>query len=79
MLDSIRAVPCLICQRPGVEAHHLTFTQPKARGLKAGDQWAVPLCPSHHRALHQAGDERLWWALQGVDPEAWLASRSPSL
>lgn len=26
-------------------------------GMKAGDQNAVPLCTTHHRELHNAGDE----------------------
>lgn len=41
-------------------------------GLKTGDQWAVPLCPTHHRELHQMGDETLWFSLQGIDPISWL-------
>jgi hypothetical protein len=28
----------------------------------------VPLCRSHHRAVHRAGDERAWWRTVGIDP-----------
>lgn len=45
--------------------------QPKARGLKAGDQYSVPLCPDHHQngpdALHKHGNEREWWERHGID------------
>jgi hypothetical protein len=44
------------------------------------DEFAVPLCRTHHRAAHQAGDERAWWHQFGVDPvkvarELWKNSR----
>jgi hypothetical protein len=42
--------------------------QPRALGRKASDEFAVPLCRSHHRALHRAGDERAWWRAAGIDP-----------
>lgn len=32
--------------------------QPRALGRKAGDEFMVPLCRIHHRALHRAVDER---------------------
>ena len=66
-LSSVRGRPCLICHQAG-EAHHLTFAQPKGRGIKSGDNWVVPLCHSHHMDLHGFGDEKLWWAMQGVEP-----------
>lgn len=70
-LRRIRLLPCLVggvaCGSP-VQAHHLTHVQPKARGLKAGDQWVVPLCHGHHTGLHGFGNERLYWALSGIDP-----------
>ena len=42
--------------------------QPQALGCKASDEFAVPLCCSHHRAVHRVGDERAWWQTAGVDP-----------
>ena len=35
---------------------------------KPSDEWVVPLCATHHRALHDAGDEEGWWTEQKVDP-----------
>jgi hypothetical protein len=39
-------------------------------GSKPGDQWVVPLCSTHHRALHDAGNERVWWQNAKIDPLA---------
>jgi hypothetical protein len=47
----------------------------KGMGMKPGDEYAVPLCRAHHRELHDYGNERLWWALQGIDPMEWLRER----
>ncbi len=50
---------------------------------KVSDEWVVPLCAGHHRALHDAGDERLWWKEQNIEPIAdaerlWQATRDDS-
>jgi hypothetical protein len=50
------------------DPHHLRFMQPRALGRKVSDEFAVPLCRTHHRAAHQAGDERAWWEQLGIDP-----------
>ena len=70
-LSHLRTLPCSIfgCFDQLIEAHHLTCSPDrKARGLKAGDNWGVPLCRFHHRALHQAGAESKWWTEQGIAP-----------
>jgi len=69
-LAYVRAKPCLVCGRRAAEAHHLRFVQPRGLGLKPSDEWAVPLCTRHHRALHAYGDERAWWAAQRIDAVA---------
>lgn len=66
-LDFIREQPCLVCRARPVVAHHLTHAQPKARSLKAGDQWTVPMCDLHHRGLHAAGCEGRWWGVRGIN------------
>jgi DNA recombination protein Rad52 len=83
-LKSIATQPCLICGRTPVHAHHLTFAQPHARGLKTSDEWVVPLCALHHRELHGRGNERAYWqekkinALQTAQ-ELWEARlKTPS-
>ena len=60
--------PCLICGRKQSDPHHLRYLQPRALSRKASDEFAVPLCRSHHRAVHRAGDEQAWWKAAGIDP-----------
>jgi hypothetical protein len=59
---------CLVCARKPSDSHHLQFVQPRALGRKSSDEFAVPLCRIHHRAVHLAGDERAWWKSVGIDP-----------
>ena len=59
---------CVLCGRRPAEAHHLRFAQPRTLGRKSSDEFAVPLCRSHHRAAHRAGDEKAWWQQAGIDP-----------
>jgi hypothetical protein len=60
--------PCLFCGRKPSDPHHLRYTQPRALGRKASDEFAVPLCRTHHRAAHHAADEQAWWQAIGIDP-----------
>jgi hypothetical protein len=69
--DHLRFVmqqPCLLCGRRPSDAHHIRFVQPRALGRKASDEFAVPLCRAHHRAVHRASDETAWWKQAGIDP-----------
>jgi hypothetical protein len=59
---------CLVCGRKPSDPHHLAFTQPRALGRKVSDEFAVPLCRGHHRAVHRSRDERAWWRQAGIDP-----------
>jgi hypothetical protein len=67
-LRYIAQQPCLICGRKQSDPHHLRYLQPRALGCKASDEFAVPLCRSHHRAVHRAGEEPAWWKAAGIDP-----------
>ena len=66
-LKYVASLPCLVCGRTPSHAHHLRFTQPRSLGSKPSDEWTVPLCPIHHRALHDAGREEEWWQAKGID------------
>jgi len=71
---------CLLCGRKPADPHHLGFTQPRALGRKVSDEFAVPLCRGHHRAVHRSRDERAWWRHAGIDPikvarRLWKATR----
>jgi hypothetical protein len=35
---------------------------------KVSDKYTIPLCRTHHRASHRAGDARAWWRQLGIDP-----------
>jgi hypothetical protein len=59
---------CLVCGRKPSDPHHLRYPQPRALGRKASDEFAVPPCSSHHRAVHRAGDEQAWWQTAAIDP-----------
>jgi hypothetical protein len=67
-LRFITQQPCLLCGRKPSDAHHIRFVQPRALGRKASDEFTVPLCRSHHRAVHRGGDEQAWWRQTGIDP-----------
>jgi hypothetical protein len=66
-LQFIASLPCLVCERTPAQAHHLLFAQPRALASKPSDEWTVPLCLLHHRALHDVGAEEKWWAEKGID------------
>jgi hypothetical protein len=79
-LRYVTSQPCLFCARKPSDAHHLRFMQPRALGRKVSDEFAVPLCRTHHRAAHQANDEQAWWKVTGIDPvevarKLWKDSR----
>jgi hypothetical protein len=76
--------PCVVCGRTPAEAHHIRFAQPRALGRKVSDEYTVPVCRTHHRELHQYGDEPSWWAGVNIDPlsialELWRRSRAAKL
>jgi hypothetical protein len=80
-LRYVTSLPCLFCTRKPSDAHHLRFVQPRALGRKVSDEFAVPLCRTHHRAAHQAKDEQAWWKSIGIDPveiarKLWRGSRA---
>ncbi len=73
--------PCLLCGRRPTDAHHLRFAQAAALGRRVSDEFTVPLCRLHHRALHRRGDEAAWWDELKLDPlmvarKLWSQTRS---
>jgi hypothetical protein len=61
---------CAVCGRAPSDAHHLRFAQPRALGKRVSDEFTVPLCRTHHRNLHETGDEVAWWREAKIDPIA---------
>ena len=79
-LKFVSSQPCLLCGRRPSDAHHLRFAQPRALGRRVSDEFAVPLCRTHHRVLHTRGDEAAWWESVKLDPvtvarELWERTR----
>jgi hypothetical protein len=69
-LEFVASQPCLVCGRQPSDAHHLRFMQARALGRRVSDEFAVPLCRTHHRAVHRSGDEAAWWKAAGIDAVA---------
>ena len=67
-LRFVASQPCIVCGRSPGHAHHVRYAQPRAMGRKVSDEWTVPLCATHHRALHTVGDEEKWWKERQIDP-----------
>jgi len=83
-LAFVREQPCLVCKQTPSDAHHLKFAQRRALGRKVSDEFTVPLCRSHHQALHRHGNERAWWADMQISPlpvasELWAVSSARTL
>ena len=60
--------PCLICGRKPSQAHHVRYAQQRGLALKVSDEFAVPLCATHHSENHRTGDEKGWWGEKKIDP-----------
>lgn len=78
-IDNVKDA-CIRGLRQPADAHHLRFTQPRAMGRKVSNEFAVPLCRTHHRDNHRIGDEAAWWDRQAVDPlgasrQLWVSTR----
>src|SRR4029077_11049342 len=67
-LRFVASQPCLVCGRHPSDPHHLRFAQPRAIGRKVSDEFTVPLCRGHHRQLHQASNETVWWDTIKISP-----------
>jgi len=71
----LHQLPCIVTGLYGVEAAHLSYANPRyghygrARGTKASDIWALPLCPEEHRIQH-SGSEVAYWSEVGENPHS---------
>jgi len=72
-LERLRGLPCALCGKPPPSvAHHLIGnygpTGPvRGWGLKAGDNFTIPLCENCHNGLHDNGDEKKYFRLFRFD------------
>lgn len=70
-LDYIRSLPCLVCGRRNVQAHHLKDQQLCGMAQKAPDWAAIPLCTDydggcHHALAHGQGPQALQDAVRWI-------------
>jgi hypothetical protein len=49
----VRTLPCCICGRLGVDAHHIIGGGLKGTGTRTPDFLAMPLCRPDHAELHR--------------------------
>jgi len=54
-LDFVRRFPCCVCGFPDTQAHHIRFSHISGMGMKSPDTWAIPMCHTHHREIHDRG------------------------
>ena len=72
-LDAVRRLPCCICGRMPVEAHHVICGRFSRK--KAPDRKAIPLCDGHHQgkwdttelAIHK--NKKAWVEAYGPDTD----------
>jgi hypothetical protein len=64
----VASQPCLICKGSPCDPHHLKISGPRSLGRKVSDEFTVPLCRTHHDALHRHGNEASWWTNMQVEP-----------
>jgi hypothetical protein len=46
-------------------------------GRRVSDEFAVPLCRTHHRAVHRSGDEVARWQAANINPAVIAQKPSP--
>lgn len=75
-LGWIRSLPCVVCGAPSGTAHHMISV-----GAGGSDLFAVPACPTCHRALqdrdwktlHRRGiDVAYLWNIIALNLQKWL-------
>lgn len=57
-LDRVHSLPCVVCQSPEVQAHHIRMANLTGGGQRASDWLTIPLCRRDHEDLHR--DIPMW-------------------
>lgn len=52
-LDRVRELPCVVCSRQPVEAHHIRQSGITGAGQRASDWFSMPLCAPCHAGFHK--------------------------
>ena len=65
-LSYIRTLPCSLCGREKVDAHHI---ETGGMGMKGRDHFTIPLCRKCHTESHQKG--KVWLDSAFLSASAW--------
>lgn len=64
-LKWVKTQPCVVCNAPADDPHHLVGWGYSVMSSKVSDYWTFPLCRAHHDQLHLRGWHE-WEALHGL-------------
>ena len=67
----VAQLACVCCRQPGVVVHHVIHGRFAQR--RASDMDTIPLCPEHHRMLHD--EPAAWKAAFGLDTDYIASTR----
>ncbi|OTG65823.1 DUF968 domain-containing protein [Acinetobacter silvestris] len=66
-LNQVRSLPCVKCGNPESQAAHSNFAKHgKGRGIKASDEFTIPLCVGCHQWLDQ------YHSMSRYESKAWF-------
>jgi hypothetical protein len=58
-LNWVKTLPCVICRASADDAHHIIgIGGLSGMGMKAPDQYTMPVCREHHSEIHKTPE--LW-------------------
>jgi len=69
----LHSLPCVVTGRNDVQAAHVSFAMPwyghygRAKGTKAPDRFALPLCSDEHARQHSMNEIDFWDSV-GINP-----------
>lgn len=72
-MDFIHSLPCVVTGKYGVEAAHLSTSNPvyghtgRGRSQKAADMWILSLSSAEHRKQHDMRETQ-YWSEAGINP-----------
>lgn len=62
-MNWVKTLPCVGCDRPADDPHHVTHVVSKGMGTKVSDYLTIPLCRNCHDAVHH--DRPGWEEVNG--------------
>lgn len=73
-LRRIRQLSCCMCLSPGPsDPHHLKRSMDRGMGMKAGDNWTVPLCRTCHERIEREGRKAEPHWMKSLAASLWIA------